>query len=85
MHEYAKAFVAWFPEEDWPDFRDIEIWETLKEISGMDREKVEKTIGLAGIEPLPVAIHHFFNFPDAFKKRDAELFSCFERILAAKS
>lgn len=85
LHEYAKAFVKWYPEEEWPAFQDIEIWDKLQEISGMDREKVEKTVGLAGIDPVPVAIHHYFNFPETFKKTDEELFSCFERIFAVKS
>lgn len=85
MHEYARAFARWFPEEEWPDFQDISIWDKLNDISGMDREKVEKAVGLAGIEPLPVAIHHYFNFPESFKKCDEELFSRLERIFAAKS
>jgi hypothetical protein len=85
MHEYAKAFVNWFPDAGWPVVQETEFWEKMTETSGMDREKVEKTVGLAGLDPVPVAIHHYFNFPEDFRRQDAELFSHFERIFAVKS
>ncbi|MFN0212956.1 MAG: zinc-dependent peptidase [Saprospiraceae bacterium] len=66
MHEYAKAFVLKYPEEAWPDFSDEEVWGKLEAISRMPRARVESVIGLAGVDALPVAIHHFFAFPDRF-------------------
>lgn len=66
LHEYAKAFqiehgnsvVA--GQSDTP-----ETWADLEKISGMNRQKIETTIGLAGVEPSPVAVHHFYIFGNA--------------------
>ncbi len=66
MHEYAKAFVLKYPGEAWPDFAEADVWAKLEQVSGMPRVHVESVIGLAGLDALPVAIHHFFIFPERF-------------------
>ncbi|MDO8368367.1 MAG: zinc-dependent peptidase [Saprospiraceae bacterium] len=66
MHEYAKAFVLKYPEEPWPAFAEEAVWDKLEAVSGMPRAHVESVIGLAGVDGLPVAIHHFFVFPGRF-------------------
>lgn len=66
MHEYAKAFALQYPGEGWPSFSAENIWENLEAASGMPRAHVESVIGLAGVDTLPVAVHHFFIFPDRF-------------------
>jgi Glucose-regulated metallo-peptidase M90 len=56
LYEYARLLLS----EDmkvpfeYPD----DIWDQLEQASGMTREQVEQTIGLTGIEPGPVLIHH---------------------------
>ena len=68
LHEYAKAFLIDYPTENWPKFDPETAWPMLETLSGMSREHVENAVGLTGLEVLPVAIHHFFIFPDNFKK-----------------
>lgn len=67
MHEYAKAFALIYPNEAYPDFSAEDSWEQLEAISRMSREHIESVIGLAGVEALPVAIHHYFIFPEQFR------------------
>lgn len=66
LHEYAKAFVLQYPDEPWPDFSEETVWERLEALSGMPRVHVESVIGLAGVDALPVAIHHHLLFPERF-------------------
>ena len=66
LHEYAKAFVKKYPAEAWPVLSAENVWENLETVSGMPRAHVESVIGLAGVDALPVAIHHFFMFPATF-------------------
>jgi hypothetical protein len=67
LHEYAKAFVMTYPDAMWPAFSEID-WAALETASGMPRDHVISVIGLPEevVEPLPVAIHHFFTFPEGF-------------------
>lgn len=67
LHEYAKAFAHTYPEKPYPTFEEEDAWEKLEAISGMPRAHVESVIGIAGVEALPVAIHHFFTFPERFQ------------------
>jgi hypothetical protein len=66
MHEYAKAFVLKYPGAAWPVFSEETAWEKLEATSGMPRSHVESVIGLAGVDALPVALHHYFTFPERF-------------------
>ncbi len=67
LHEYAKAFVHTYPDKNWPAFSEEEAWAKLESVSGMPRAHVESVIGIAGVEALPVAIHHFFIFAERFQ------------------
>jgi hypothetical protein len=67
LHEYAKAFILTYPEEPYPTFADERIWDKLESASGMPRRHVEAVIGIAGVDALPVAIHHYFMFPERFR------------------
>ncbi len=80
LHEYARVYVLAYPKEQWPAFAEESIWEQLQEASGMPRAHVESVIGLAGAEVLPVAIHHYFMFPEAFKKVLPEVNGVLEEI-----
>lgn len=66
LHEYAKAYILTYPNEPYPVMSTPDIWEKLEQVSGLSREQVESLIGIAGAEPLPVAIHHYFVFPKRF-------------------
>lgn len=67
LHEYAKAFALTYPHEQYPTFDTDDAWEKLQRVSLMPRAHIESVIGMAGLEALPVAIHHFFIFPEQFK------------------
>lgn len=67
LHEYAKAFTLTYPSEAYPDLSAADAWEKLQACSQMSREHIESVIGIPDVEPLPVAIHHYFTFPEAFK------------------
>lgn len=64
LHEYAKVFIRTYPDEAWPDVSAADAWERLEQVNGMTRGYIESVIGLAGVEALPVCIHHHFNFPE---------------------
>ncbi|GAB4487887.1 MAG: hypothetical protein OHK0019_03480 [Saprospiraceae bacterium] len=67
LHEYAKAFALSYPKEAWPAFSEENIWEKLEAVSGMPYGHVESVIGIKGVDMLPVAIHHYFTFPERFQ------------------
>ena len=68
LHEYAKAFVLGYPQEPWPSFEgDETAWTRLERVGRMSRAQIEAAIGLSGVAPLPVAIHHYFVFPQPFQ------------------
>jgi hypothetical protein len=66
LHEYAKVFVLTYPDLGWPLLVQPDVWARLEAVSRMPRSHVESVIAIAGIDPLPVAIHHFFTFPEQF-------------------
>ncbi|MEI6407895.1 MAG: zinc-dependent peptidase [Bacteroidota bacterium] len=80
LHEYARVFIAIYPNEPYPDFSAEDIWGKLEYISKMDRASIESIIGLAGIPVLPVAIHHYFIFPEQFKLTFPEETKGFDKI-----
>lgn len=67
LHEYARAFAITWPEEPFPAFEAPDVWEKLESVSRLTRDKIETTVGLAGVEALPVAIHHYFTYPERFR------------------
>ena len=80
LHEYAKAFVLKYPQAAWPDFSADLVWEKLEKASLMPRAHVESVIGLAGVDALPVAIHHAFVFPERFATAFPEENQAFAKI-----
>jgi len=67
LHEYAKAFVLTYPHETYPDLTADDTWDNLQAASRMSLEHIESVVGLPIEDPLPVAIHHYFTFPDSFR------------------
>ena len=69
LHEYAKAYVLTYPQAPWPTLTlDEETWARLAQVSGMTQVHVEMMTGIAVSDPLPVAIHHYFTFPEALRR-----------------
>ncbi len=83
LHEYAKAFMLTWPHEAWPDLQTEGIWDNLEAASRMPREHIESVVGLPVEDPLPVAIHHYFTFPEAFRAVLPEKSASFDRIFGA--
>jgi len=85
LHEYAHAFLRTWPQEAYPTVSDDDIvWEKLALVSGLTRQQVEASIGIAGIAVLPVAIHHFFRFPERFAEHLPEEGAAFGRVFGGK-
>lgn len=82
LHEYARAYVISYPEKPYPAFTGDDVWEKLEAASGMPRGHVESVIGIKGAEPLPVAIHHHFTFPDRFREIFPQESADFNRIFS---
>lgn len=81
LHEYAKAFVLQYPSDHWPALNGEEDWERLERAGGMSRAHIESMTGLAGLEPLPVAIHHFILLPEGLKKEMPEVYEALEQLI----
>lgn len=84
LHEYARAFMLQYPTAPWPAMADENLWEALQQISGMSRVYVESVIGIQGSELLPVAIHHYFVFPERFAQLLPELDKVFSNIFTSQ-
>lgn len=84
MHEYAKVFMLQYPQEPWPILDPETSWSKLEQVSGMSRAYVESVIGLAGVDALPVAVHHYFYFPERFAAVFPEVYTTFRGIFASK-
>lgn len=83
LHEYARVFHLTYPDEPWPALTQENIWEQLEAVSGMPRGHVESVIGLAGVDPLPVAVHHYFVFQKAFQEILPEETLIFDKIFSS--
>lgn len=83
LHEYAKVFVLTYPDEAYPELEAEDVWPRLQLVSGLSREQVESATGIAGIDALPVAIHHYFMYPERFQVAFPEEAPIFEQIFSA--
>jgi Mlc titration factor MtfA (ptsG expression regulator) len=86
LHEYAKAYLRCFPEADVPALygEEEEVWSRLEAVSGMTRERIEAVIGIAGIEPLPVAMHHYFIFPGQMQRQMPAVYARLHAVFGGK-
>ena len=67
LHEYAKIFRKTYPNENYPTLND-DFWQKLPQINGLTKAKLEQFIGLKDLEPFPVAVVHYFVFPEKFEE-----------------
>lgn len=79
LHEMSRAFMHKFPDKGYPD-PGGSVWEDIRQISGVDRERLTKYIGLPEIEPLPVCITYFFTLPARFKAVRPDLYESLSAI-----
>lgn len=82
LHEYAKAMYLQYPHEPWPAFSDENVWVKLESVSNMPKTLVEAMIGIEKPEALPVAVHHYFLFPERFAATFPAENNAFSRIFA---
>ncbi len=73
LYEYAKIFMRTHLNYTYPERSTID-WETLEKVSGMSKAYLDKFMNLPEIDPLAVSIHHFFQFPAAFKQHLPDLY-----------
>ena len=79
LHEMAQAFLLKHPEKDYPVL-DETTWEDIRKISGIDKEKLTKYIGLPRLPILPVCIVYFFTLPQRFKAIRPDLYESFVNV-----
>jgi len=85
LHEYARVFHLTHPDAPWPELpEDDALWEKLRLVSGMPRKHVDAVIGIEDTEALPMAIHHYFTFPDRFRVALPEVAAAFDGIFGEK-
>ena len=84
FHEQAKVFRDCRPEV-WqaPEARQ-DIWTKLESISGMSRQYVAEVVGLPQDDPYPVSVHHFFLYPQAFRRELPDWYDAYLRVFGGK-
>lgn len=84
LHEFAKVFVATHPELNYPNFGES-LWESLPEMSGLSKNKIDNWFRLPGTPALPVAIVHFFVYTKEFKLKFPRESAMFDEIFYPKN
>ena len=79
LHVMAEAFLLKHPDKGFPEPGET-VWEDIRQITGVDRERLTKYIGLPEIPPLPVCITYFFTLPARFKAVRPDLYESFSNI-----
>lgn len=77
LYEYAKIFLSKYPLVPAPPAVE---WEALERISGWSRQVVEMSIGIAGIDALPVALCLYHLFPEAFRRELVDMAEVFDKV-----
>jgi hypothetical protein len=77
LYEYAKIFLL--KKTLVPAPPEVE-WEDLERISGWSRQVVETSIGIAGIDALPVALCLYHLFPVAFRRELLDMAEVFDTM-----
>ena len=84
LHEYGRAYTLSYPEKDYPQFDHENVWDKLEAASGMPKEHIDSLVGIPVTLPLPVAIHHYFRFPDGFREHLPEAAEAFDKIFKVR-
>jgi hypothetical protein len=73
LYELAKIFAKTTPSVSEPVLTDND-WFLLSQISGMTKETISGIVGLYELDDFGIVAHHFFTFPELFKKVLPDLF-----------
>ena len=74
LYELSRVFFTTMATSDSTPKLDDSHWNLLENISGMNKNFVESTIGLANPDLIGVASHHFFVFPQRFSQLLPDVF-----------
>ena len=66
-HAYAEAFIKAQPKENYPDLPN-DIWASIEKISPLNQKQITATLGYKTIDPLPVLINLYYNYPEKFRE-----------------
>jgi Mlc titration factor MtfA (ptsG expression regulator) len=73
LHTFAEAYKFKYPDDQYPSLPE-NIWNTLRRISNIPKEKIDTFIGLEQKDAWPMVVHHFFVYPERFKEIASELY-----------
>ncbi len=79
LHELAQAFIHKYPGKPWPE-PGPQVWEDIRQISGVEKDRLLKYMGLPELPALPVCIAYFFTHPARFKAVRPDLYAAFSEI-----
>lgn len=78
LHTYAEAYMASHPDAQWPAMPENS-WEILEQISGLEMQQIQDILKMIPTNPIPVAIHHFFTYPETFQQTLPDIYAIFQR------
>lgn len=82
-HAYSEAFIKDHPKEAYPDLPG-DVWKSIERISPQNQQVILGTLGFPSIDPMPVLINLYFNYPDAFAKELPQIKTSFDGIFFPK-
>jgi Mlc titration factor MtfA (ptsG expression regulator) len=79
LHEMAQAFLHKHPQDEHA-LTGESVWEDIRQITGVDKERLQKYIGLPEVPALPVCIVYFFTLPQRFRTVRPDLYEALAGI-----
>jgi len=74
LYEYAKIMAMTYPDIIFPTLDDS-FWPDLYKVANYGKREIMGAVGLPDVEPLPVAIHHYFIYGKYFESEYPELYN----------
>ncbi|MBT8220001.1 MAG: zinc-dependent peptidase [Bacteroidia bacterium] len=78
LHEYAKVFQLMYPDYDYPDELD---WEIFAQIAGYDQKKLLEYLGMQNISAWSVLVNLFFAFPEEMLQKMPQAYQKVKMVL----
>jgi hypothetical protein len=79
LYEYAKIMAMTYPDIIFPTLDDS-FWPDLYKVANYGKREIMGAVGLPDVEPLPVAIHHYFIYGKYFESEYPELYNELQSI-----
>ncbi|MCO5278065.1 MAG: zinc-dependent peptidase [Saprospiraceae bacterium] len=73
LYEYAKIMTMTYPDIIFPSL-DEDFWPDLYKVANYGLREIMGAVGLPNVDPLPVAIHHYFVYGTHFEAVYPELY-----------